>query len=160
MQVTKRIVKAEDETWKSWNWRSEGDRLLNGAYFTASGKPTAATYARASSLAAKSSALVATLTSDAGVLHCRKGVRCWLSSTQSIPCKLIYSIHLHIYTYIGSNKILLGAQQIKVYIGILTHPLNHFLICIMSKESWSLLLVRVRDFFLTDVWFLFEYSVL
>ncbi|XP_047978986.1 probable pectate lyase 1 [Salvia hispanica] len=73
-EVTKRIV--NDETWKSWNWKSEGDRLLNGAYFTASGKREARSYARASSLAAKPSSLVATLTRDAGALHCRKGVRC------------------------------------------------------------------------------------
>ncbi|KAH6820992.1 Pectin lyase-like superfamily protein [Perilla frutescens var. hirtella] len=76
-EVTKRIVNnPEDESWKSWNWRSEGDRLLNGAYFTSSGQRTTTSYAKASSLAAKPSSLVATLTSDAGVLHCRKGVRC------------------------------------------------------------------------------------
>ncbi|XP_057798229.1 probable pectate lyase 8 [Salvia miltiorrhiza] len=76
-EVTKRVVNTTDgESWRKWNWKSEGDRLLNGAYFTASGQGTASSYARASSLAAKPSSLVATLTSDAGVLHCRKAVRC------------------------------------------------------------------------------------
>ncbi|KAL7151717.1 hypothetical protein ABFS83_04G050100 [Erythranthe nasuta] len=75
-EVTKRIVDSDDNTWKDWNWRSEGDLLLNGAYFTPSGGGASASYARASSLAAKPSSLVSTLTSDAGVLNCRKGVQC------------------------------------------------------------------------------------
>ncbi|CAL0324429.1 unnamed protein product [Lupinus luteus] len=73
-EVTHR-VDAGDQ-WKGWNWRSEGDLLLNGAYFTASGVRTAASYARASSLGAKSSSLVGTLTSGAGVLNCRRGTMC------------------------------------------------------------------------------------
>ncbi|KAL0322646.1 UNVERIFIED_CONTAM: putative pectate lyase 8 [Sesamum angustifolium] len=32
-EVTKRVDTAEGQ-WKSWNWRSEGDLMLNGAYFT------------------------------------------------------------------------------------------------------------------------------
>ncbi|KAK6141559.1 hypothetical protein DH2020_024691 [Rehmannia glutinosa] len=75
-EVTKRIVNPDDNKWKEWNWRSEGDLLLNGAYFTPSGGGASASYARASSLAAKSSSMVPTLTSEAGVLHCRKGVQC------------------------------------------------------------------------------------
>ncbi|EYU46355.1 hypothetical protein MIMGU_mgv1a007094mg [Erythranthe guttata] len=75
-EVTKRIVNSDDNQWKEWNWRSEGDLLLNGAYFTPSGGGASASYARASSLAAKPSSLVSTLTSDAGVLNCRKGVQC------------------------------------------------------------------------------------
>ncbi|KAL2488064.1 putative pectate lyase 15 [Forsythia ovata] len=74
-EVTKRIV-SPDHDWKHWHWRSEGDLMLNGAYFTPSGHGAAASFARASSLAAKSSSLVGTLTSNAGVLSCRKGVQC------------------------------------------------------------------------------------
>lgn len=74
-QVTKR-VETDDHVWKNWNWRSEGDLLLNGAYFTPSGAGAAANYARASSLGAKSSSLVGTITSDAGVLSCRRGSQC------------------------------------------------------------------------------------
>ncbi|KAL9276833.1 hypothetical protein ACSQ67_025623 [Phaseolus vulgaris] len=74
-EVTKR-VDTGSSVWKSWNWRSEGDLLLNGAFFTSSGAGAAASYARASSLGAKSSSLVGTLTSGAGVLTCRRGNMC------------------------------------------------------------------------------------
>ncbi|KAE9592084.1 hypothetical protein Lal_00013051 [Lupinus albus] len=74
-EVTKR-VKTEENTWKRWNWRSDGDLLLNGAYFTSSGARSAASYGRASSLSAKSSSVVGTLTSGAGVLNCRRGIMC------------------------------------------------------------------------------------
>ncbi|KAL0418579.1 UNVERIFIED_CONTAM: putative pectate lyase 8 [Sesamum radiatum] len=75
-EVTKRVVNPSDNIWRHWNWRSEGDLMLNGAYFTPSGRGAGASYARASSLAAKSSSLVATLTSGAGALRCRRGVQC------------------------------------------------------------------------------------
>lgn len=75
MQVTKR-VDLNTHRWRHWNWRSEGDLLLNGAYFIPSGAGAAANYARASSLGAKSSSLVASLTSTAGALSCRRGVQC------------------------------------------------------------------------------------
>uniref|UniRef100_A0A803Q3R1 Pectate lyase n=2 Tax=Cannabis sativa TaxID=3483 RepID=A0A803Q3R1_CANSA len=51
----------------------EGDLLLNGAYFTPSGAGASASYARASSLGAKSSSMVGTITSNAGALPCRRG---------------------------------------------------------------------------------------
>jgi len=73
--VTKR-VETNAGVWKHWNWRSEGDLLLNGAYFTASGAGAAASYARASSLGAKSSSMVGDITSNAGALSCRRGRRC------------------------------------------------------------------------------------
>lgn len=74
-QVTKRVTPSTGK-WKKWNWRSEGDLMLNGAYFTPSGAGASASYARASSLGAKSSSQVATLTSGAGVLSCRRGKQC------------------------------------------------------------------------------------
>ncbi|KAJ7950359.1 Pectate lyase [Quillaja saponaria] len=73
-EVTKRVVTTGK--WRHWNWRSEGDLLLNGAFFTPSGTGAAASYARASSLGAKSSSLVGALTSDAGVLTCKRGSKC------------------------------------------------------------------------------------
>lgn len=73
-EVTHRVE--GEGVWRHWNWRSEGDLMLNGAYFRASGRGAAANYARASSLAAKSSSLVGTLTSGSGALRCRVGVRC------------------------------------------------------------------------------------
>ncbi|KAI5315581.1 hypothetical protein L3X38_044757 [Prunus dulcis] len=72
-EVTHRV---ETNNWKHWNWRSEGDLLLNGAYFIASGAGAAGSYARASSLGAKSSSMVGTITAGAGVLNCRRGYQC------------------------------------------------------------------------------------
>ncbi|KAM0949567.1 putative pectate lyase [Dioscorea sansibarensis] len=74
-EVTKR-VDTPTENWKGWNWRSEGDLLLNGAYFIPSGAGASASYSRASSLGAKSSSMVGSITSDAGVLSCRRGRQC------------------------------------------------------------------------------------
>ncbi|KAL9689531.1 hypothetical protein QQ045_009917 [Rhodiola kirilowii] len=65
-EVTKRIV--TNNQWKHWNWRSEGDLLVNGAYFTPSGVGAGAGYARASSLSAKSSSMIDSITSSAGAL--------------------------------------------------------------------------------------------
>ncbi|KAG8370870.1 hypothetical protein BUALT_Bualt13G0028300 [Buddleja alternifolia] len=75
-EVTKRVVNPGDGIWRHWNWRSEGDLMLNGAYFTSSGRGASASYARASSLAAKSSYLVGTLTTSSGALRCRRGIPC------------------------------------------------------------------------------------
>lgn len=74
-QVTKRVGAGEGE-WNHWNWRSQGDLMLNGAYFTSSGAEASASYARASSLAAKSSSLVGMLTYSSGALKCKIGTRC------------------------------------------------------------------------------------
>nr|POE48567.1 putative pectate lyase 5 [Quercus suber] len=76
---SKEVTKHEDapqSDWKGWNWRSEGDLLLNGAFFTPSGAGASSSYAKASSLGAKPSSLVATLTANAGTLSCRKGSKC------------------------------------------------------------------------------------
>ncbi|RWW68687.1 hypothetical protein BHE74_00023788 [Ensete ventricosum] len=71
-----RLVDTPSDTWKDWNWRSEGDLLLNDAYFTPSGAGASASYSRASSLGAKSSSMVASITAGAGALQCRKGSLC------------------------------------------------------------------------------------
>ncbi|KAG6420851.1 hypothetical protein SASPL_117393 [Salvia splendens] len=76
MQVTKREIAAEDEEWKSWNWRSDGDLLLNGARFIASGNATAATYAKASSMVARPASLLPSIIPAAGVVNCRIGQPC------------------------------------------------------------------------------------
>ncbi|KAL1834885.1 hypothetical protein ACET3Z_004536 [Daucus carota] len=72
-EVTKRLEVGE---WKHWNWRSEGDLMLNGAYFIASGTGSGASYARASSLGAKSASVIGSITSGAGALNCRRGRQC------------------------------------------------------------------------------------
>ncbi|GFP99056.1 probable pectate lyase 5 [Phtheirospermum japonicum] len=75
-EVTKHEDAPESE-WKTWNWRSEGDLMLNGAFFTPSGAAgTSSSYAKASSLGAKPSALVGSITATSGALICRKGSKC------------------------------------------------------------------------------------
>lgn len=67
---------AGESEWKKWNWRTEGDLMVNGAYFTASGAEASSNYARASSLSARPSSLVGSITIGAGTLNCKKGSRC------------------------------------------------------------------------------------
>ncbi|MFS8011507.1 Pectate lyase [Helianthus anomalus] len=74
-EVTKHEYAPESE-WKNWNWRSEGDLTLNGAYFRESGRGSTSSFAKASSLSARPSTLVATMTQSAGALVCRKGSHC------------------------------------------------------------------------------------
>ncbi|KAI5580608.1 hypothetical protein POPTR_008G182200v4 [Populus trichocarpa] len=78
-RFNKEVTKHEDapqSEWKGWNWRSEGDLLLNGAFFTASGAGASSSYAKASSLGARPSSLVSSITAGAGSLACKKGSRC------------------------------------------------------------------------------------
>ncbi|CAN4124070.1 unnamed protein product [Withania somnifera] len=74
-EVTKHEDAPESE-WRKWNWRSEGDLMLNGAFFTRSGAGASSSYAKASSLSAKPSTLVNSITMNAGALSCKKGKRC------------------------------------------------------------------------------------
>ncbi|KAJ4748689.1 Pectate lyase [Rhynchospora pubera] len=74
-EVTKREDAAESE-WKKWNWRSEGDLMMNGAFFTPSGAGASSSYAKASSLGARPSSLVGTITTAAGALSCKKSSKC------------------------------------------------------------------------------------
>lgn len=75
MKVTKHEDAPESE-WKNWNWRSEGDLMLNGAFFKPSGAGASSSYSRASSLGARPSTLVGQLTIGSGSLNCKKGSRC------------------------------------------------------------------------------------
>ncbi|KAH9776555.1 putative pectate lyase 18 [Citrus sinensis] len=75
---SKEVTKHEDapeSEWRNWNWRSEGDLMVNGAFFTASGAGASSSYARASSLGARPSALVGPITGSAGALICKKGAQ-------------------------------------------------------------------------------------
>ncbi|KAL3523511.1 hypothetical protein ACH5RR_016345 [Cinchona calisaya] len=66
-EVTKRVDTDEKE-WSDWNWRTDGDMLVNGAFFVPSGEGLSAQYAQASSVEPKSSGLIDQLTVNAGVL--------------------------------------------------------------------------------------------
>ncbi|KAL5717039.1 pectate lyase [Ranunculus cassubicifolius] len=66
-EVTKRVSTDEDQ-WTNWNWRTEGDMLVNGAFFVPSGYGASLQYANAFSLEPKPTALIDQLTMNAGVL--------------------------------------------------------------------------------------------
>lgn len=65
--MTKR-VETSHEKWRDWNWRSEGDIMVNGAYFIASGESLELKYEKAYSVEPKSAVLIDQLTVNAGVL--------------------------------------------------------------------------------------------
>ncbi|MCD7446715.1 hypothetical protein HAX54_014486 [Datura stramonium] len=79
IKFSKEVTKHEDapeSEWKNWNWRTDGDLMLNGAFFIQSGAGASSNYAKASSLSAKPSSLISSIVSGAGALSCRKGSRC------------------------------------------------------------------------------------
>ncbi|XP_030450851.1 probable pectate lyase 13 [Syzygium oleosum] len=65
-EVTKR-VDTEENHWSDWNWRTEGDIMVNGAFFVPSGVGLSAQYSKASSIEPKSAGLINQLTMNAGV---------------------------------------------------------------------------------------------
>jgi pectate lyase len=67
---------ASEKEWKRWNWRSDGDKMLNGAFFVSSGSKSSSSYSKATSLKAKSSSVVPAITASAGALSCKKGSAC------------------------------------------------------------------------------------
>ncbi|KAK9064073.1 hypothetical protein SSX86_017945 [Deinandra increscens subsp. villosa] len=66
-EVTKRMEAKEDE-WRGWNWRTEGDLMVNGAFFVPSGAEISVQYEKASSVPPMSAYLINQLTMHAGVL--------------------------------------------------------------------------------------------
>ncbi|CAA2960209.1 Pectate lyase [Olea europaea subsp. europaea] len=66
-EVTKRVDTDEGE-WGGWNWRSDGDIMVNGAFFVPSGEGLSTQYAKASSVAPRSAGLIDLLTMNAGVI--------------------------------------------------------------------------------------------
>ncbi|XP_024011793.1 probable pectate lyase 19 [Eutrema salsugineum] len=75
-EVTKRDYASEEE-WKHWNWRSEKDIFMNGAYFRQSGNPHfKCDHTRQQMIKPKHGLAVSKLTKYAGALDCRVGRRC------------------------------------------------------------------------------------
>ncbi|PIA37174.1 hypothetical protein AQUCO_03000036v1 [Aquilegia coerulea] len=70
-EVTKRVETADGE-WANWDWRSDGDEMVNGAFFVPSGGGAGAKYARESSVEPKSqpksAGMIDRLTMNAGVM--------------------------------------------------------------------------------------------
>ncbi|KAM3704057.1 hypothetical protein ACJW30_04G147800 [Castanea mollissima] len=89
---SKEVTKYEDapkSEWQKWNWKSEGDEFLNGAFFTSSSRAINSSNATfftsssrssssssASDISAKAVTLVPKLTANAGALKCKKGSAC------------------------------------------------------------------------------------
>ncbi|XP_039061131.1 putative pectate lyase 21 [Hibiscus syriacus] len=73
-EVTKR--ESSFDEWSNWNWRSEGDMMANGAFFTPSGEEGPESYIRASSMVARPTSLITKTAQYAGILSCRKGYGC------------------------------------------------------------------------------------
>ncbi|EXB63820.1 putative pectate lyase 7 [Morus notabilis] len=75
-QVTKRDYAPESE-WKNWQWRSEGDLLMNGAFFVQSGKRLSKRrFSRLDMIKYKPGTFVTRLTRYAGTLLCGVGRPC------------------------------------------------------------------------------------
>ncbi|KAJ9553692.1 hypothetical protein OSB04_017737 [Centaurea solstitialis] len=66
-EVTKRM-EAKDDEWKRWNWRTEGDLMVNGAFFVPSGAEMSTLYDKDSSVPPMSANLINQLTMHAGAL--------------------------------------------------------------------------------------------
>ncbi|GAB2269941.1 Probable pectate lyase P59 [Dionaea muscipula] len=76
-EVTKRDYSPESE-WKNWQWTSEDDLMMNGAFFVESGdlKKKGSSYGQKDVISAKPGSYVSRLTRFAGVLHCIENKPC------------------------------------------------------------------------------------
>ncbi|VFQ93105.1 unnamed protein product [Cuscuta campestris] len=75
-EVTKRDY-APESVWSNWQWRSEGDLFLNGAYFVESGEELKVTpLTQSSKIKYKPGSYVGRLTRKAGTLRCKVGRPC------------------------------------------------------------------------------------
>lgn len=76
-EITKR-EQVPESIWRKWTWRSEGDLLLNGAYFRQSGNPHwAERYKGPPLIPAQPAANVPQLTKSVGAsLNCKVGAPC------------------------------------------------------------------------------------
>ncbi|KAL7163949.1 hypothetical protein ACSBR2_039956 [Camellia fascicularis] len=74
-QVTKR--ETTQDVWCKWQWRSEGDLMMNGAFFLESGKPLdEKPFTRQQMIKAKPGSYVTRLTRFAGPLGCKPNKPC------------------------------------------------------------------------------------
>lgn len=76
MKVTKRDYATQDQ-WKNWLWKSQGDLMVNGAFFVSSGDHRARLpFSRHDMIKAKPGSYVRRLTRFAGTLSCRVRKAC------------------------------------------------------------------------------------
>ncbi|KAM6547226.1 hypothetical protein CsatB_018902 [Cannabis sativa] len=75
-EVTKREY-AEGSEWKQWQWKSQGDLMMNGAFFVESGSRfNKKQFSRHDMIKYKPGTFVTRLTRNAGTLICRYGKPC------------------------------------------------------------------------------------
>ncbi|XP_030447198.1 pectate lyase-like [Syzygium oleosum] len=75
-EVTKRDYASPNE-WRNWTWRSQGDLLMNGAFFVQSGKPLMKKpFGRLDMIKAKPGTFVTRLTRMSGALNCNPNRKC------------------------------------------------------------------------------------
>uniref|UniRef100_A0A7C8ZHU8 Pectate lyase n=1 Tax=Opuntia streptacantha TaxID=393608 RepID=A0A7C8ZHU8_OPUST len=75
-EVTRRLD-AKEKEWEKWNWRTDGDLMVNGAFFVPSGDGVSAL---ASSVEPKSAAFIDLLTLNAGVLLANGGTGYYITN--------------------------------------------------------------------------------
>ena len=59
-------METDEDKWSDWNWRTDGDIMVNGAFFVPSGEGLSQ-YTKASSIEPMSAGLINQLTMNAGV---------------------------------------------------------------------------------------------
>ncbi|KAJ4961194.1 hypothetical protein NE237_021104 [Protea cynaroides] len=74
-EVTKRDY-AEEIVWKDWIWKSQGDLMMNGAFFVESGTPFLKNLSKQDMISAKPGSFVGRLTRFSGALDCKPGLPC------------------------------------------------------------------------------------
>lgn len=76
VKVTKRDYAAQD-VWQNWRWRSQGDLMMNGAFFVQSGAPLITHgFSKKQLIKSKPGTYVRRLTRFSGTVKCRKGMPC------------------------------------------------------------------------------------
>ncbi|KAK4362447.1 hypothetical protein RND71_017688 [Anisodus tanguticus] len=74
-EVTKRDY-APENVWKNWVWKSQGDLMMNGAFFVESGNPKHAFLKGPDMINSKLGSFVSSLTQFSGSLNCIEGKPC------------------------------------------------------------------------------------
>ncbi|KAM3381062.1 putative pectate lyase P59 [Capsicum galapagoense] len=74
-EVTKRDY-APESVWKNWVWKSQGDLMMNGAFFVESGNPNHAFLKGPDMINSKPGSVVGSLTRFSGPLKCIEGKPC------------------------------------------------------------------------------------
>lgn len=93
-QVTKR-VDTDTNGWSNWNWRSEGDIMINGAFFVPSGAGSSPEYAQASSVEPKGANYIDQITMNVGVMGDSRYIYFF-----NFVHSLVFIIYLHECVYV------------------------------------------------------------